>query len=494
MFDLLNSLLNPDEEPSGPSNRRILRLCAPYEHHFTDLGNARHFIAQFGHQVRYVPDQGWLIFDGTRWRLDDSEQILALAHTSIQSYYEEARNLTNDDDDLCKRLLKHAERSESLPRLTALLTLARTLPGITVPHTRFDADPGLITVLNGTLDLRSRTLYEHNPEHYITRLIPINYDPEARSAVWDAFLDRFTDHNPALQQFLRCAIGYSLSGHTSEGTSFLLTGPGQQAQQLFLSILRALFGDYASHIPILRPRYLTPSLAGAHIATIPAHAFLSSYDPAVLATLLDAEPLPLPSPSPSYQNHAKLWFSAPDLPQFPPALSYLRTRFTLLSITLSLSSAELIQLSQDLHAVLPAILAWAVPGYTLWSSIGLQPPASVAAACSFYQDEQDELSSFLELSCTTGDDSLSISAHELYQVYTLWHRTEASPRLTEQAFGRLILRRGFRRSRQASGRFYHGIALTVPPLDQSCAHLRDRAPGLPPDQPSSPPHDPTSSV
>jgi hypothetical protein len=24
--------------------------------------------------------------------------------------------------------------------------------------------------------------------------------------------------------------------------------------------------------------------------------------------------------------------------------------------------------------------------------------------------------------------------------------------------------------------------------------LRDRAPGLPPDQPSSPPHDPTSSV
>ncbi|HEY4388999.1 MAG TPA: phage/plasmid primase, P4 family, partial [Ktedonobacteraceae bacterium] len=416
MIDLLNSLLNPDEEPSAPSNRRILRLCAPYDHHLTDLGNARLFIAQFGQQVRYVPSQGWLLFDGIRWRLDDSDQILALAHTSIQSYYDEARSLTNNDDDLCKLLLKHAERSESLPRLSALLTLARTLPGITVSHTRFDADPCLLTLLNGTLDLRTQTLHPHNPEHYITRLIPVAYDPEARSSLWEAFLARFTDHNPAFQQFLQRAIGYSLSGFNSEGTSFLLTGSGQAAQQLFLSTLRALFGDYAFHAPALHQKYLTPPLSGARIATIPAHAFLSSYDPAALATLIEGEPLPIPSSSPSspiYQSHAKLWFSAPDLPQFPPALSYLRTRFTILPITLSLSSHEVVQLTQQLHDALPAILAWTVQGHTLWSNEGLQPPASVTAACSFYQDEQDELSSFLEFSCTTGDDSLSISAHEL---------------------------------------------------------------------------------
>ncbi|HEY4384291.1 MAG TPA: phage/plasmid primase, P4 family [Ktedonobacteraceae bacterium] len=465
MIDLLNNLLNSDEEPSAPNNCRILYLCSLYEHHLTDLGNARHFIARFGQQVRYVPSQGWFLFDGIRWRLDVSDQILALAHASIQSYYEEARNFTNSDDDLCTHLLKHAERSESLPRLTALLQLARTLPNVTIPHTRFDADPCLLTVLNGTLDLRTQTLQPHNPEHYITRLIPVNYDPGARSALWDAFLARFTDHSPTLQQFLQRAIAYSLSGHTGKGICFLLTGPGQAAQQFFLSTLRALFGDYASYLPALRQKYLTPSLSGARIATIPAHAFLSSYDPTALATLIDASPLPIPQASPSspiYQSQARLWFSAPDLPPLPEALSYLRTRIILLPITLSLPDREVFQLSQQLLEMLPAILAWAVQGYTFWSNEGLQPPDAVLAASASYQDEQDGLASFLEHCCTVGDDGLTVRAHELYQAYVLWSRTRGTPRLSEYAFSRLILLRSFRRVRHASGRLYQGLTLTVP--------------------------------
>ncbi|HTK08463.1 MAG TPA: phage/plasmid primase, P4 family [Ktedonobacteraceae bacterium] len=458
MIDLLNNQSDSNEQPSAPNNRRPLYLT----HHLTDLGNARHFIAQFGTQVRYVPSQGWLIFDGTRWHLDDSEQILALAYTSIQSYYEEAEHLTNDDD-LRKRLLTHAERCESLPRLSALLQLARTLPGITVPHTRFDADPGLLTVLNGTLDLRTLTLHPHTPEDYITRLIPIAYDPQARSPLWDAFLARFTDHHLPFQRFLQRAVGYSLSGHTGEGTCFLFTGSGQEAHQLFLSILHTLSGDYSSYLPALRPKYLTPALSAARIATIPPHAFLSSYDPATLATLIDAEPLPIPSSSSvvTYQSQAKLWFSAPDLPLLPPALSYLRARFTLLPISLSLTRREASQLAQQLRDILPAILAWAVLGYRLWSVEGFQTPEAVTTASSFYQDEQDGLSSFFEHCCTTGDDSLTIRAHELYQTYCLWSRTRSLPCLSEYAFGRLVLLRGFRRSRQASGRLYHGLALTA---------------------------------
>ncbi|HEY4389442.1 MAG TPA: hypothetical protein VGN34_33795, partial [Ktedonobacteraceae bacterium] len=255
----------------------------------------------------------------------------------------------------------------------------------------------------------------------------------------------------------------SLSGHIGEGTCFLLTDSGQAAQQLFLSTLRALFGDYASYIPVLRPKYLTPSLAGARIATIPAHAFLSSYDPATLATLIDAEPLPIPaSSSSSYQSRAKLWFSAPDLPLLPAALSYLRTRFTILPITLSLSNHEACQLTQQLLEVLPAILAWAVQGYMLWSIEGLRPPEPVTAASATYQDEQDGLSSFFEDCCTLGDDLFTVRAHELYQAYGLWSHARGMPRLSEYTFGRLILLRGFRRSRLASGRLYHGLTLTVP--------------------------------
>jgi putative DNA primase/helicase len=273
---------------------------------------------------------------------------------------------------------------------------------------------------------------------------------------------------------LQRAIGYTLSGHLGEGTCFLLTGSGQAAQQLFLSTIRALFGDYSSYIPILRPKYLTPALSAARIVTIPAHAFLSSYDSTTLATLINAEPLPIPPSSSSsviYQSPAKLWFSAPDLVPLPVDLSYLRTRFTLLPITLSLPNHEACQLTQQLLEVLPAILTWAVQGYMLWSIEGLRPPEPVTTASATYQDEQDCLSTFLEHCCTTGDDSRTVRANELYQAYDrYWSRARGTPRISEYSFARLILLRGFRRSRQASGRLYHGLALTVP-LNQLWAHL-----------------------
>jgi putative DNA primase/helicase len=472
MIDPINDSLNSDEmlssdEPlSRPSNYRILDLVSQYASHLSDHGNACRFVSQFGHQVRYVPSFGWFLFDGLRWHLDDSDQILALAHSSIQSYYDEASKLADEDELLCERILKHAERSSSLSRLSALLTIARSLPGISVPYSQFDASPYLLTCLNGTLDLRTGMLSSHSPAHYITRLIPINYDPDLRSSFWDTFIARFTDHNPTFQKFLQRAIGYSLSGLTSEETCFLLTGPDQSAQQIFLSTLRALFGDYASHLPALHQKYLTPSLSGARLATIPTHAFLSSYDPSTLATLIGSELLPLsPSSTMTYQPHTKLWFSTPDQPRLPAAISYLRTRITLIPITLSLPHHEAVQLSQQLLDALPAILTWAVQGYMVWSYEGLLAPDCVTDAGSSFQDEQDDLGSFLETCCTTGDDSLSIRAHDLYQAHALWSRVHSTPRLSEHAFFRLILLRGFRRTRQNSGRFYHGITL-LPPFNQ----------------------------
>ncbi|HTK11527.1 MAG TPA: hypothetical protein VL485_30425, partial [Ktedonobacteraceae bacterium] len=75
---------------------------------------------------------------------------------------------------------------------------------------------------------------------------------------------------------------------------------------------------------------------------------------------------------------------------------------------------------------------------------------------------QDGLVSFLETCCTIGDDTLTVRAHELYQAYALWSRSRGTPRLSEYAFSRLILLRGFQRLRHASGRLYQGLTLTVP--------------------------------
>ena len=47
-----------------------------------------------------------------------------------------------------------------------------------------DADPYLINVANGTLDLRTGELKPHDPRDRITKVTRAAYDPDARADVW----------------------------------------------------------------------------------------------------------------------------------------------------------------------------------------------------------------------------------------------------------------------------------------------------------------------
>ena len=57
-------------------------------------------------------------------------------------------------DDEANAIVKHARRSEAAPRLSALVEVARSEPGIPVKPTDFDPDPFLLNVENSTIDLR----------------------------------------------------------------------------------------------------------------------------------------------------------------------------------------------------------------------------------------------------------------------------------------------------------------------------------------------------
>src|SRR5882724_239656 len=275
----MSSTIDNSALSKTPQNSRSIHFCAMYTPLLSDFTNASRFAKQYSHRVRYVRDWGWFLFDGTRWHLDDSNHIFTLASASLQSYYDEAASLPkNSPPRLWERLLKHAERSQSLSRLKALLRIACTLPDLCVPHTLFDADPALLTVLNGTINLFTSELLPHNPDHFITRLIPFNYDPQAHSPVWDDFLNRLTDSTLPLQQFLQRALGYSLTGVTDHHLAFLLTGPGHHAHQLFLSLFRNLLGDYASYAPSLNHRALTPNHLTARFLTMPLSASITAHD------------------------------------------------------------------------------------------------------------------------------------------------------------------------------------------------------------------------
>ena len=72
-------------------------------------------------------------------------------------------------------------------------------------NNELDADPMLLNVLNGTIDLRTGEIRPFRREDYITCLAPVTYDPDARSSLWERFLDEATDGDVELQEYLRAA-------------------------------------------------------------------------------------------------------------------------------------------------------------------------------------------------------------------------------------------------------------------------------------------------
>ena len=71
-----------------------------------------------------------------------------------------------------------------------MISLSQSEPGIPVLPDELDASPDLLNVLNGTIDLRSGKLREHRREDLITKIVPIEYDPDANAPAWETFLGR----------------------------------------------------------------------------------------------------------------------------------------------------------------------------------------------------------------------------------------------------------------------------------------------------------------
>jgi putative DNA primase/helicase len=193
--------------------------------------------------LRFVTQRGrWLRWEGGRWRWVDTTSLLPLALQSSRATFDAAKEIP--DPDHRERITRHTMRSESLPRLKATTQLAASL--LPIDAEQLDRDPLLLTVENGTLDLRSGALNEHSRGDFITRRLGVTYDPDARCPRWEAFLRRAFGGDAALTQFVQRAVGYTLTGETTEQALLVLKGAGANGKSTFLSVLRALLGRVRS--------------------------------------------------------------------------------------------------------------------------------------------------------------------------------------------------------------------------------------------------------
>jgi putative DNA primase/helicase len=64
------------------------------------------------------------------------------------------------------------------------------------------------------------------------------------------FISGIFNNDQATMDFVRRAVGYSLTGSVAEQCMFILIGTGANGKSTFLRTLHHLFGDYAGSVPI----------------------------------------------------------------------------------------------------------------------------------------------------------------------------------------------------------------------------------------------------
>lgn len=384
----------------------------------TDLGNAERLFHWHGSKIRWdIARKVWRQYDGRRWAVDSGLEINRMAADTARKIRQEAISAPKSDNpktDLGKDLFNWAVHSESREKLAAMVEVAKSLHGVPVAPDILDSDPWLLNVLNGTVDLKTGTLRPHNPADLLTKLVPVEFDPESHCERWEHFLMDSTGGDADLVAFLQLVTGYTLTGDTREEKLFLVYGPEASGKTTFLEALRAILGEYARTI---QTDLLTKtqnkggesaspalaSLAGARLAAASEMEQGREIAEALAKNLTGGEPITARHLNCEFFTYApqfKLWLALNHCPRVSAEDGALWRRILRIgfehTVTPERRDKTLKPYLRDPNGGARAVLAWAVKGCLRWKSEGLRIPSSVEKSTNAYRAESDPLATFFE--------------------------------------------------------------------------------------------------
>lgn len=438
--------------------------AAPERSKTSDLANAERLVARHRNEIRYCHAWGkWLVWDGRRWRLDDTAEIVRRAKETVRSIYAEAADA--EDQRERQQIANWAKQSESKSRIDAMVSLASSEAGIPVLVDQLDRDPWILVVQNGTIDLRTGKLRPSRQDDFATKLCNTSFDPSATCPTWLAYLDRVFAGNASLINFVQRAAGYSLTGDTSERCMFVLHGPGRNGKSTFVETVADVLAidEYSTKTP-------TESLMIKHggggipndIARLKGARFVWASESEEGQRLAESMIKALTGRDTisarfmrgeffNFKPEFKIWLGTNHRPDIRGTDDAIWDRIKLIPFSVRLSEAEQDkQLPEKLKREYPGILAWLVRGCLAWQADGLGEPEEVKAATHSYREEQDLVSGWTD-DCCILDEHAKQGTSELYASYVAWCNDNGMTPLSQKRLTQKLVDRGMSREKPASG-------------------------------------------
>jgi P4 family phage/plasmid primase-like protien len=232
---------------------------------YTDLGEARVFVDQYGGIIRYSSATKWLVYDGMKWnesdlkaqglaqkltdrQLDEAREILLEA----QAEEEDNENGDSEKAKMARAKINRAKQYRTFvlgrrksSRIAATLTEAR--PDVEIDVKELDSDPFLLNTPDGTVDLRTGEIRPHDPADFCTKITAVAPSDKGMD-IWLAFLDRITCGDKSLQAYHQICSGMELVGKVFCENLIIAHGSGGNGKSTFYNAKFLVMGDYAGSL------------------------------------------------------------------------------------------------------------------------------------------------------------------------------------------------------------------------------------------------------
>ncbi|MEM7244622.1 MAG: phage/plasmid primase, P4 family [Acidobacteriota bacterium] len=463
-----------------------------------DIANGARLVEEHSRQIRHTSASGWLVWDGMRWRKDELGETMELAKETAAGIRAEVQAILGrmPDEKRARAWRHHGRYTQMIPGMRGMLTVASTDPAITRRQEDFDRHPLLFNVNNGTLDLETGQLRPHGRADLLTKLAPIDYDPQAEAPTWSAFLYRIMGGDAEMVSFLQRAVGASLAGVVREHALLFCFGDGANGKSTFLETIRFVLGEYALQADF--NLFLRKGQVGSgptpELARLVGARFLASTEVGEGRQLAEEVVKQLTGGDTIMASHKyghpfefkpefTLWLAANHKPRVRGSDLGIWRRIRLVPFEVTIPEEERDpDLPGKLQAEASGILAWAVQGCLEWLRQGLEAPSKVLQATEGYRSESDVFGKFLEECCVADARNSSLRSRAA-DLLTAWKDWSGEP-LSGRQLAELLRERGFER-RRSGGSWWLGIGLKVDParetdgqvgqVDSNSKRVRSRA-------------------
>lgn len=438
---------------------------------FMDLANARRYADDHRGDTKYVAQENlWICYAGQHWEVDHLGRRHSKANETAREMMREALDIS--DPDAQKKALKWAYESQKDPRLEAMVKRARYEKDMTILPKDLDRQLDFLNVENGTIDLTTGELLDHNKSDLITKLAPVRYDPDATCPRWKQFISEIFEGDEELCESVQRDLGYSLTAHVTEDVLFILYGYGRNGKTTLLELIRCVLGDYAQ---AARPELLLPRrtggaseeeavLKGARFVHTSETGSGKEFDEAKVKRLTGGDTIRarrVYGHEFEFEPSHKIWLATNHRPVIEGTDKAIWKRIHLIPFNATFEGdAADTHLLEKLQAEAPGILNWLIEGCLEWRKGGLKPARVIEAATNEYRSDMDTLGAFLDECCVVGDMyEDSVQATRLHAEYKAWCEQSGEKPATQREFGQRMTERGFKKKKQNDGVWYVGVGL-----------------------------------